>query len=67
MSEDTPDPRSTEDGICHEIVFGGDGIEWVCIRKKHDTDHRAYRDEPEPAKQHYFVNRWPYRKKDCGG
>lgn len=67
------DPRTQKEGICGITTIGGTGIEWICIKKVHDTayvrrssdmTHRrgslVFNNNPR-SEQHYFVRRWPNR------
>lgn len=68
------DPRVTGD-ICGVTQIGASGIEWICIKATHGKiyirktpSHRHHRGEmifsnnPQ-VDAHYFVNRWPNRRK----
>jgi hypothetical protein len=75
LTEDPQEDPRIVDKICGVGRIGPTGIEWICIRKPHDTvyirksSHGAHRrgdpifsNNPSVAK-HYMVNRWPNRKK----
>jgi hypothetical protein len=57
----TQDPRAEAIDVCGEVDAAG-AIEWICVAARHD-------DPPapglsDPADQHYFVPRFPWRNGD---
>jgi hypothetical protein len=61
MTTDTEDPRAERHGICGVTQITG-RVEWVCIEPIHATEEDVRRGRPN-AHRHYFVNRWPHRRR----
>lgn len=74
VGEPEEDLRIVKD-ICGVGHIGPTGIEWICIKKPHDTvyfrkssDRSHHRGDPVFSNnagvgRHYMVNRWPNREK----
>jgi len=62
-----PDPRAENPYRCGVTRKIG-GTEWVCVRESHSKVYHTRRgerisDNPS-SEQHYFVNKWPHRKRE---